>query len=347
MNNLWIQSNSALMNANAGPLTIEELRSALLEEGRISANALLTPLSGGVSSLVAIVEDQGKRWIAKTPLDQLTVDDEWFVDRSRGTNEAAVLEFLNGALGPVRTPRLLFFDRARTVFGEELFEGPPPTYKEVLFNGDGDPDIGSLLGQATAALHRLDAPTSLSDDEPRQLFDELRLDPYYRATAERCPELKDDLASLIDETLSVSRRCLTHGDLTPKNILIAGDFPVVLDWEVVHVGDGAFDLGTMTAHFVLKALRTNSAGGPRPLLEAARRFWLAYDGPVDRGRGFRHTGAVMLARLYGKSRVDYLNDAAERQRAHDVGARALAGDVDGFESLADLVHTTLNRLGSQ
>ena len=39
------------------------------------------------------------------------------------------------------------------------------------------------------------------------------------------------------------RRCLVHGDLSPKNVLLGGGGLWVIDFEVAHVGDPAFDLG--------------------------------------------------------------------------------------------------------
>jgi hypothetical protein len=74
------------------------------------------------------------------------------------------------------------------------------------------------------------------------------------------------------------------------------------------------------------------------LVESARQFWLAYGGPAGVDQSIRHTGGVMLARLYGKSPVDYLVDEVSRQRAHQIGTMALSGQVrtvDGLLALLD------------
>jgi hypothetical protein len=75
------------------------------------------------------------------------------------------------------------------------------------------------------------------------------------------------------------------------------------------------------------------------VVEAARRFWLAYDGPADVERAIRHTGGVMIARLYGKSPVNYLVEASSRRRAHRIGALALSGRVASVETLLGLVES--------
>lgn len=322
-----------MTRATTAPTDIEELRQVLLAAGRVTASARLTPLAGGVSSLVAEVVDGNARWVAKTPLARLAVVDEWRVDRRRGANEAAILAILDGQIGPARVPRLRFFDNDRVILGQELVAGPAPTYKGELLAGRSRTGVAATLGRAAAALHRLDPPRTLAGDGPRQLFEAQRLDPYYRATALRRPELDAALRRLILDTVEASPRRLVHGDFTPKNVLVPPGPAVVVDWEVVHTGDPAFDLGVMTAHLALKDLRARTAEtGDRPFA-AAMALWKAYDGPADRQRALRHAGAVMLARLYGKSPVEYLADSGARRRVHRVGEIALHGGLSGIAEL--------------
>src|ERR1700722_20169854 len=87
-----------------------DLVTTLQLTGRAGEGERVRELAGGVSALVGVVEGGREPWVVKAPLGQLTVNDEWLADRSRGANEAAILAQLDGQLGPVRTPRLLFFD---------------------------------------------------------------------------------------------------------------------------------------------------------------------------------------------------------------------------------------------
>jgi len=315
----------------------DDLLVALKATGRVVGTAHMRPLTGGVSALVAVVEEGDQQWVAKVPLGQLSVSDEWLADRSRGANEARVLELLQGRLGPARTPQLLFFDPLLVILGEEFITGPTCNYKDELLDGRAHHEVAASLGEAVGVLHRLDAPSALSGPGPRQLFDELRLDPYYRTAALRRPELRDELMSLVDDAVAVAHPTLVHGDLSPKNVLITESAPAILDWEVIHVGDPAFDLGMMCAHFMLKALHDGAKRTTHPLVEAARRFWLAYDGPADLERSIRHTGGVIIARLYGKSPVAYLVDESARRRAHVIGSMAVSGDIRSLESLLSLI----------
>jgi aminoglycoside phosphotransferase (APT) family kinase protein len=315
----------------------DDLMLALRSTGRVSDTQHLRALTGGVSALVAVIEGGDEPWVVKAPLDQLSVDDEWLADRERGANEATILDLLKGQLGPVRTPRLLFYDRSHVLLGEEFIAPPTLNYKDELLAGRSHPEVAHSLGVALGILHRIDPPLTLSGPGPRQLFDELRLDPYYRMTAQRRPELRSDLLSLVDDTVNAPQTTLVHGDLSPKNVLVTTMAPVLLDWEVIHVGDPAFDRGMMGAHFMLKALHHGVTRSTHHLVESARQFWLAYEGPASVDQSIRHTGGVMVARLYGKSPVDYLVDEASRQRAYQIGAVALSGQVRTVDGLLELL----------
>ena len=326
------------------PATLDALRIILIETGRIDPSARLTALTGGVSSIVARVDDDSAEpWVAKAPLAQLAVADEWLVDRRRGASEAAALELLQGRVGPVEVPRLLFFDAELTIMGQEMIPGPPPTYKDQLLSGEVRPDVPAALGVAAGALHRMAPPDALATPESWKLFDDLRLNPYYWSTAAKRPELRSAFSALIDETVASTPRRLVHGDLTPKNVLVLTDRVVLVDWEVAHAGDASFDLATLTAHLLLKALRSVVTGGSALLLDSARRFWDAYDGPADRARAVRHTGAVMMARLFGKSLVEYLPAEAERARVYDLARLALGGGLTDIDELADAAYSANER----
>lgn len=316
---------------------IDDVVVALRSTNRLGVDERIHPLTGGVSALVGLVEGGAQPWIVKSPLAQLSVSDEWLVGRERGANEATILEQLGGHLGPVRTPNLLFFDDALVILGEEFIAPPAMNYKDELMAGRSHPEVARAIGEALSQLHQLSAPVALGGPGPRRLFDALRLDPYYRTTAQRRPEVRDDLLMLVHDTLHQPLRRLVHGDLSPKNVLVTPSSPVLLDWEVIHVGDPCFDRGMMGAHYMLKALYHEATGATHDIVEAAREFWTSYDGPASALQSIRHAGGVMLARLYGKSPVEYLSSDPTRTRAHRIGARALSGRITSVEEFLALI----------
>jgi aminoglycoside phosphotransferase (APT) family kinase protein len=117
-----------------------------------------------------------------------------------------------------------------------------------------------------------------------------------------------------------------HGDYSPKNVLIHQDRLVLLDHEVIHFGDPAFDLGFSLTHFLSKAHRLPALR--REFASAALEYWRVYSEALGapewaadlEPRAVRHTLACLLARAVGRSPLEYLSPA-ERIRQRDVVLR--------------------------
>jgi aminoglycoside phosphotransferase (APT) family kinase protein len=174
----------------------------------------------------------------------------------------------------------------------------------------------------------------------RGFFESLRLEPYYGYSARQAPAAAAFLDSLIRETLDL-RIALVHGDYSPKNILVHEGRLVLLDHEVIHFGDPAFDLGFSLTHFLgkahhLPALRREFTSAAREywrvyweaLGESARRAWATDLEP----RAVRHTLACLLARVVGRSPLEYL-DAAERIRQRNAVLRIIPHPPDRITNL--------------
>jgi 5-methylthioribose kinase len=113
---------------------------------------------------------------------------------------------------------------------------------------------------------------------------------------------------------------------------------VLLDFECAHAGDPTFDLGFFLTHLFLKQIRAIVVGeaNDRRYIDLMDDFWWAYlrrrnlELPamgelIDRAN--RHTAACCLARVDGKSPVEYLD--AEGQTLARAFAR-LALEVDSW-----------------
>jgi hypothetical protein len=123
------------------------------------------------------------------------------------------------------------------------------------------------------------------------------------------------------------RLTLVHGDYSPKNILVRDGRLVLLDHEVIHFGDPAFDLGFALAHFLSKAHHVDRQR--EAFTRSAETYWHAYrervgepewlDGPLGRleAHAVRNTLGCLLARVAGRSPLEYLS-RPERARQREV-----------------------------
>ena len=160
----------------------------------------------------------------------------------------------------------------------------------------------------------------------------MRIEPYLIAAGRAHPDLARPLGALA-ETTAGTRRALVHGDVSPKNILIGPQGPVFLDAECAWYGDPAFDLAFCLNHLLLKCLwnRTVVAG----FLACFDSLAASYLGGVRweppgalEARAARLLPGLLLARIDGKSPVEYVTEAADKDRVRRVAGALLRQPVD-------------------
>jgi Ser/Thr protein kinase RdoA (MazF antagonist) len=194
--------------------------------------------------------------------------------------------------------------------------GPEFTsWKQLLLRGEAHLEHAV---RAASALGRIHGQSSTDPEVARQFdttanFMQLRIDPYLLTTGRRHPDLRELFEEEAQRLVS-ARQCLVHGDFSPKNIMVSETRLVLLDCEVASYGDPAFDLAFMLTHLVLKALYH----APRQvgLRRLADGFWQRYveeagsaiDTQSLEPRVARLLLMLLLARMEGKSPVDYLKD---------------------------------------
>ncbi len=291
-------------------------------------------LSGGVSNTVLLVERTNLPagdFVLKQALPRLKVQQEWLCSIERIWREVEVLEICGSLLASggrqppdtnfsaswtTTVPKVIFSDRANYCYAMSAAPSGHRTWKECLLAGEADPQIAAACGTLLGTLHAgswrdADIAARLED---RTFFDSLRLDPYYRRLAIVHPDLADTLHNLIDETYR-TRLCLVHGDFSPKNLLISPGQIWLIDFEVGHFGDPAFDLGFFLTHLALKAIHFQSRR--EEYLQLIDHFWQTYCRRLSLAasdseiadlsrRTATHWAACLLARVDGKSPVDYL-----------------------------------------
>jgi aminoglycoside phosphotransferase (APT) family kinase protein len=326
-----------------------EQRDALLDylrrSGRIEPDESprTEVLRGGVSNRTVLVErDHGVAWVLKQALGKLRVEVDWFSDPARVHREATGLLWLERLAPPGAITPLVFEDHEHHLIAMQAVPKPHDNYKTLLLAGRVEmshvEQFATLLGTIhRAAEAQRDAIAGAFDD--RTFFESLRLEPYYTYTATQVPEAAAFIDTLAADTRA-GRFTLVHGDYSPKNVLIHHDRLVLLDHEVIHYGDGGFDLGFSLTHYLSKA--HHLVDRRDTFVTAALRYWETYvaaigDVPWARkieSRAVRHTLGCLLGRVSGRSKLEYLA-AAERDRQRDAVLRMLA---DVPDHVPELVH---------
>jgi aminoglycoside phosphotransferase (APT) family kinase protein len=298
----------------------EDIRAWLRREGLLQGEAVrLTPLAGGVSSDIYLVESKGQRFCVKRALPKLKVAAHWEAPIERNAAEAAWMRAVARWL-PRAVPRVLAESSGAGAFAMDYLDPERhPLWKTELLAGHADSDFAAAVGRDLAFIHAHSAadssiPRAFANDAT---FEAIRIEPYLRATGKAHPDLKSRLDTLARRTLA-TKRALVHGDVSPKNILRGPAGPIFLDAECAWFGDPAFDLAFCLNHLLLKGAR---AGADRATFHVAFVSLLrAYLRGVDwenaddlEARGAQLLPALFLARVDGKSPVEYLERESERE----------------------------------
>ncbi len=239
-------------------------------------------LSGGVSNIVLRVDIADKPpFVIKQCRERLRVAMEWLAPLERIWAESATIGVLDEILPEGTVPRILFEDRPNYLFAMTCAPDDAVTWKSLLMEGQADPEIASRLGMILGTIHADGSrhPALRGTLADTSLFEQLRVDPYYRTVARRHPDLAPRIDALIAAMdRPTDERTLVLGDFSPKNILVHAGGLVLLDFECADAGDPAFDLGFFLTHLVLKEIRAIAAGSAgQPCYTALTRpFWDAY-----------------------------------------------------------------------
>jgi 5-methylthioribose kinase len=290
-------------------------------------NWRITPLGGGVSNTVLLVESAGRRFVLKQALAKLRVQEDWFADRRRILRECAAMRLLAPHLPAGAVPEILFEDAENCLFAMSAAPAEARTWKAMLLAGDTGAATAERVAAILAAMIRLSwaSPDWEGRFGDQTAFDQLRLDPYYRFTAARHPDLGAHFEARID--LARRRRSLVHGDFSPKNFLVAGDWVTAIDFEVIHYGDPSFDAAFLLNHLVLKSFYRPQWAAEYARL--GRRFFEIAAAALPAGAEefeadtCRHLGCLLLARIDGKSPAEYIQDDALRARIRRFARRLI------------------------
>ena len=300
-------------------------------------------LPGGVSSDILRIDLPGRSpalsFCFKRALAKLRVAADW---RAPVERNHAEVEWLRVAdeLVPQAVPRILGEDTQSGAFAMEyLAPALHPVWKNELRDGNIHTETAAAVACSIAAIHagtahRADLAQRFANDH---IFHPIRLEPYLLATAGRHPDCAARLRELA-ETTARNKVALVHGDLSPKNILVAARGPILLDAECAWYGDPAFDLAFCLKHMLLKCLwrpqwrerylacfdalastyLTGVTWEPRAAIEARVAHLLP---------------GLFLGRVDGKSPAEYITDERDKQHVRRVARSFLLRPADRLATI--------------
>ncbi len=298
-------------------------------------------LTGGVSSDIWKVTTVDNSYCVKKALSKLKVAADWFAPLERNRYEVAWYRLANKVL-PGSAPRILGHDDESMLCAMEYLD--PADYKlwkNELRNGHASVKHAASTGTRLGLIHARSAKeTNLQTLFPRnEIFQVIRLEPYLEATAERHPDLKDQLFELSQRTAHIALTMI-HGDISPKNILLGPDGPVFLDAECACIGDPSFDLAFCLNHFLLKCIWTPSA--TNAFIDCFKAMTDSYLKEVNwepkanlEMRAASLLPGLFLARVDGKSPVEYITEEKDKEKVRHCARKLLFNPPTKLKEVTD------------
>ena len=314
---------------------------ALNDLGLSNASSLYgNPLTGGVSSDIWCIETEKGFVCAKRALSKLRVAADWHAPVERNLFEARWLQVARQASIGCAPELLGQHPELGVLVMQYLNPAHYRLWKQELHAGNADAQTAHAMGQVLSKIHSYAARNSELANEflTDKIFFEIRLAPYLLATAERHPKLAHALETLVFQTQSHAKT-LVHGDVSPKNILLGPQGPVLLDAECATWSDPAFDLAFCLNHLLLKCLWTPSSSSD--FLHCFGVLTNSYLKSVDwelasalEARAARLLPGLLLARVDGKSPVEYVTEEHQRDNIRRVATALLIKPPSYLQEIA-------------
>ncbi|MDH3692760.1 MAG: phosphotransferase [Gammaproteobacteria bacterium] len=324
------------LDPGIAPVRETLIRLGLLDE---VAEPEFTRLSGGVSSDIWLVEGVTGPLCVKRALPQLRVNEQWVVPVERSVAEVAWLRWA-GTIVPDAVPRVIAHDPVTNLFVMPYFDtATHPVWKHMLLDGVIDPAVAQLVGEKLGRIHARTAGDEViaAEFSNDHIFFSIRLEPYLLHSGRQHPDCAGALAALVEITQQ-KRLALVHGDVSPKNILVGPTGPIFLDAECACYGDPAFDLAFCLNHLLLKCVvrRQYIEEYLRcfDVLTATYLTKVTWEPTADLGaRAAALLPGLMLARIDGKSPVEYLTVGEDKYTARVFARRLLLEPVRALEAI--------------
>jgi tRNA A-37 threonylcarbamoyl transferase component Bud32 len=239
-------------------------------------------------------------------------------------------------------PALTRYEPSEGLLVFELVSGARPLWEIVCDHEPTRPEIGPLIGRALGLLHASVCARELTDDPLLRTL--CHHPPWVLWVHKPGPELLATITSGASHLLRVIQdqrelglgleqlrrewrsEVLVHGDIRADNILVASDRSgysriVLVDWELAHFGDPAWDVGSAFADWIHQWVCSMPAGRELSSAEMAERaafplhhvqgivggLWIGYvravglEGDAEQYmllRSIRYCSARLLQRAY-------------------------------------------------
>lgn len=310
------------------------------------------PAGDGNINWVRRVRAGGRSWIVKQARPSLERFPQYRASTERIVFEARYFESARPFDRERICPHVLHFDEPARVLVLEDLGGAQRLDRALAAGGEEDDAIArvaAFLGAVHAATRTMDLADRFANHDMRRLHGDHVFQlpfqandfPLAESVRRRAEQIQREgclarIAAAAYERYRTAKTALVHADAQAGNVLLTASGPKLLDAEIAHVGDPAFDVGTLIAHVLLPAVaaaRVNRVEG------TVDNLWSAYakahgpQGLPPFAEAALYAGIEMMRRSIGAARVAVVESPDAALAVTEVASRLM---TDPPQSTRDL-----------
>ena len=301
-------------------------------------------LAGGVSSEVYHVKTDKNDYCIKRSLKKLLVKKEWIVDTNRIKFEYYWLNHCRKILNKNIPKTYEFNNKKKYIVMEYLNNSKYKTLKELYFKKIINQNTTRLISKHLFKIH-----SKSNNYKTKKLFqgnsnnfNDLRLDPYFNEVGRVYPKYKKYI-KILNKDYLINSKTLVHGDFSPKNILIGKNKIVYLDAECCNFGDPVFDLVFFSNHLLIKSIFIKDKS--KEFIKSYITFYKEYlknfnakNYKLYINRIIKMTPIMMLARIDGKSPVEYINSNKIKNTIRNKSFLLLDNKINSLNDIVKIIN---------
>ena len=301
-------------------------------------------LKGGVSSEVYRVKTENNFYCIKRCLNKLLVKKNWVVDINRVKYEYLWLKHCKKILNR-NIPKVFHYDEENKSIIMEYFNNKNfKTLKEEYFNKNININTLKSISKHLVKLHlkNKNNKTKIIFDGNKNNFFDLRLDAYFNEVGRVYPKYKKYIQQINKNYLKHSTT-LVHGDFSPKNILIGNKRIIYIDAECCNYGDPVFDLVFFSNHLLIKSIIIREK--KQEFLKGYKIFYNEYLKSINKknlnkfiDRIIKMTPIMLLARIDGKSPVEYISSVKIKDSIRKKSFKLLNSNIKNLEQIIKVIN---------
>ena len=296
-------------------------------------------LEGGVSSEVFKVKTKKKLYCLKRSLPKLRVKKDWFVNTNRLKYEYLWLKHCKSII-PNGIPNVYKFSSKKDfLILQYLDEKKYKNLKIQLLEKKINYKIIEKISKDLFKIHINSTNKYIKKkfSKNSKNFYDLRLDAYFKEVGRMHPSLNKKIKNII-ENYKINSSTLVHGDFSPKNMLIFNKTIKYIDAETCNYGDPVFDVVYFANHLLIKSIHIIEK--KKQFINCYSIFLYTYIKSLkidERDKFFKRCVAMipimLLARIDGKSPVEYIKKNAIKNKIRLLSFRLINNPPKSFEKL--------------